>query len=128
MLPEKPEEKTYEAPCPRCGRPVDVMFKFCPACGLEMKARMVELASDIAPPEKMKELSPEAQRVLAAFENQFEDLKKKHANTKFKNRPTSFNVNYWVVAALVVMTLLGLFGMMYVFRYYINLIDRASGG
>jgi hypothetical protein len=126
MTPEQPEEQTFEAPCPRCGRLVDVMFKFCPACGLEMKARMVAAASDVAPPEKAKELSPEAQRALAAFENQFEDLKKKHAASKFANPPASFSVDYRVVAVLIALTLLGLFGMMYVVRYYFGIMSRAG--
>ena len=115
--PGQPDETTIEGPCPRCGLSVDAIFKFCPHCGMPMKVQVVEARSDILPDDKMQKLSPEAQRRLIAFEQQFETLQQKIKASPSKSRgsgTTDTSITRFAIV-LVVLILLGLIATWFVF-------------
>jgi hypothetical protein len=120
--PEQPDETTLEAPCPRCGKFVDAIFKFCPHCGLEVRVQIVEAKSDVVQTEKIKELSPDAQQKLVAFEQQFEALEQKLKTAPPRSRGLTFADTSITKFAIIlgVLILLGVIASWYIISQFLG--------
>ena len=122
---EKSDQQNLQAPCPRCGGMVDLIFKFCPLCGLEMKPRVDIAASDIVPGEKLPDLSPKSQQALMEFEKRFALLQSKPKDSpKIKlgeSDPSIIRLAYWLIG----LTILGVIGCaIFLGRFLSHYINR----
>ena len=120
--PEKPDEQTLEAPCPRCGEIVDVMFKFCPHCGLVMKARIQK--TEILPADELNKLSPGAQRTLAEFERQYKELEKQRGPA----RPPSLtaDIDYRIIAGVALLVVVMLIVLWKLLMHFITKLQAVQ--
>lgn len=118
--PEQPDPTPLEGPCPRCGKFVDAIFKFCPHCGLEVCPVVMEARSEVVDPDNLKKLSPEAQQRLVAFEQQFEQLQQKMKSSPSAGRsfasPDSSITKFAII--LGVLILLGVIASWYVISQF----------
>jgi hypothetical protein len=114
--PEKIDEQGMQAPCPRCGQQVHVIFKFCPFCGLVMKPRVEEAKSSVLPQERVRTLSPESKRKLMEFEKQFQELQAKREKKSGKTPRLNFSEPSIVRTAIIlgILILLGFIGCCYI--------------
>jgi hypothetical protein len=122
---DKSDQRNLQAPCPRCGAMVDVIFKFCPLCGLEMKPRVDVASSDIISGEKLPELSPKAQQALIEFEKQFALLQTKTKDSPKIKLAESDPAIVKLAVVLIALTILGVIGCaIYLGRYLSHFINR----
>ena len=122
---ENSDQQNLQASCPRCGGMVDVIFKFCPLCGLEMKPRVDVATPGIVPGEKFPELSPKAQQALIEFEKRFELLQSKTKDfpkIKFgEPDPSIIRLAYWLIG----LTILGVIGCaIFLGRFLSHYVNR----
>lgn len=114
------DEPGLQAPCPRCGEQVHIIFKFCPFCGMEMKAVIEETKSDMLPQNKVNSLSTDSQRVLMDFEKQFEELRKKREGKGAKHPALGSTDSNVIKLAIFfgILILLGLIGCWIIFSQF----------
>jgi hypothetical protein len=117
---EKMDQPGLQAPCPRCGQQVHIIFKFCPFCGLEMKAVVEETKSEVLPQEKLKALTTDSQRALMEFEKQFEELRRKHEG-KSSKKPALGSTDTSIIKLAIffgILILLGLIACWMIFSQF----------
>ena len=127
--PEQPDDTTLEAPCPRCGKSVDAIFKFCPHCGLEVKAQVLEARSDLVEDDTLRKLSPDAQRRLVDFEQQFELLSQKIQSTPARSRAALADTSVVKLAVIIgIFIVLFLAASWYIIAQFLHSLSNRTAG
>jgi hypothetical protein len=128
--PEETDPTPLQGPCPRCGKFVDAMFKFCPHCGLQVCAVVAEVKSEVVEGDRLEKLSPEARQRLLEFEQQFDALQKKMKSTPTAGRGFAFADSSITKFAVILgaLILLGVLASWYIISQFIaSMTGRAAG-